>query len=156
MAQMVAMESIDLSDTTVTIPAELPEEQIHIETAEERWIIMPIEDYNDRLAVKIETRVYQSNFSWVNTKYWDSVLCTVWQTYIVNSIMVISLVTALRFFLPADWYHRKYNKTTRESLFMERGLIELTQNTEICQLGLHFAISWYCLSNVHVILCTTS
>lgn len=39
MAQMVAMESIDLNDTTVTIPAELPEEQIHIETAEERWIL---------------------------------------------------------------------------------------------------------------------
>lgn len=37
MAQMVAMESIDLSDTTVTIPAELPEEQIHIETPEERY-----------------------------------------------------------------------------------------------------------------------
>lgn len=37
MAQMVAMESIDLGDTTVTIPAELPEEQVHIETPEERY-----------------------------------------------------------------------------------------------------------------------
>lgn len=50
MAQMVAMESIDLNDTTVTIPAELPEEQIHIETAEERWILF--QRFTDRQGLK--------------------------------------------------------------------------------------------------------
>lgn len=36
MAQMVTMESIDLSDATISIPPEIQVDQIHIETPEER------------------------------------------------------------------------------------------------------------------------